>query len=335
VNRNRRRKASAAACHLCCGFQGDDPRKELQGVIERGVRSVILFARNVGTPEQTRALCRAIKSLSDEPIMICIDQEGGSVQRLREGFTSFPSMRAIAQSPDPISLAASTGAGLARELRAVGIDVNLAPVLDVDSNPANPVIGERSFSADPSRVAQLGVMLASAMQAGGVGACGKHFPGHGDTDLDSHFDLPSLKHDQTRLTEVELVPFRAAARAGLAMMMTAHVMFPALDPQRPATLSAAVINDLLRGRLGFEGVVITDDLEMKAILDRWPPADAALAAILAGADMPLCCHTPDHQHAILDALDTAVTSGFVSDERLASSRRRLDHLFAQFVRPVV
>jgi len=250
------------------------------------------------------------------------------------------------------------GARLAADLRPVGIDLNLAPVVDVDSNPNNPIIGPRSFSREPATVGACGAALITAMQAGGVAACAKHFPGHGDTETDSHHDLPVLRHDIERLRSVELPPFRDAVAAGVAAVMTTHgvavssiacancaidasvclcpgaVVFEALDPGVPATMSEASVSGLLRNELGFQGVVISDCLEMDAIAKfcGCEIGEAAIRTIAAGVDLVLCCHEPARQHRVIDALAEAIASGRLSAERIDSAHRRLDKLFASFVR---
>ncbi len=219
---------------------------------------------------------------------------------------------------------------LARELLACGIDLNYAPVVDVDTNPLNPVIADRSFSRDPRRVARLGVAFAQGMEKAGVASCVKHFPGHGDTSQDSHLTLPRLAHDKRRLWEVELVPFVAAARAGLASVMTAHVRFEAFD-RLPATLSPMSL-ELLRKDVEFKGCCISDDLEMKAISENWGVPDAAELAVAAGCDAVLVCHTLRHQHDSIDAIARGARAGPLSRERLAEAAERVAVL-QKFARP--
>jgi beta-N-acetylhexosaminidase len=322
---------------LCVGFEGPTVNAPLREVIARGVRSVILFARNFENPAQLKRLCADIKSLAPrgERILICVDHEGGRVVRFDRGFTPIPYMREIGAAGDETA-ARHIGRTMARELRAAGIDLNLAPVLDVDSNPANPVIGHRSFSRDPQIVARLSCAMIEGMQAAPsvnerVAACGKHFPGHGDTSVDSHFELPRLPHDLKRLREVELVPFAAAMRANVASIMTAHVMFEALDREAPATMSKAAIDGVLRRDLGFDGVVISDDLEMKAIADHFGVENGAIRAVTAGVDLVMCCHTPQRQHAVIDALTNAAADGAISRDRVVESIRRLDALRERYV----
>lgn len=335
-------RESECAQLVCVGFDGLAITADLRELIARGVRNVIMFARNYEAREQLTELCREIKSLAtgNNSTLICVDHEGGRVQRFARGFTAIPPMREVGKLAQEGELetaehrARSLAHVMANELRSCHIDLDLAPVLDVDSNPANPVIGERSFGRDPHMVARLGCAMIESLQSPphSVAACGKHFPGHGDTSTDSHFDLPRLPHDLKRLHEIELVPFAAAVKAGVACIMTSHVMFETLDPHFPATMSQRVMTGLLRGELGFDGVIISDDLEMKAITDHFGVERGAVMACAAGVDLLMCCHTPARQHAIIDALAGAVENGVLSPERLAQSRARLARLHVRFVR---
>ena len=262
--------------------------------------------------------------------MVCVDQEGGDTVRLHDGFNPPPSMRSIGNQDR--ARAAEVGSMLASDLRSVGVDLNLAPVVDVDTHPDNPVIGDRSFGRDPHGVGVSAAALIRAMQAGGVAGCAKHFPGHGDTSQDSHFTLPVLSHDLERLRSIELVPFQAAIRAGVAAIMTAHIRFDAVDATVPATLSQPIIHGLLRDELGFEGVVISDDLEMQGVSDSFSISEAAVRAVQAGVDLVLCCHRYDRQLECLDALGSAIEHGAISSDQIASSRHRKSVVFDRFVR---
>jgi beta-N-acetylhexosaminidase len=302
----------------------------LTALVEDGVAGVILFGRNLGEPGETAALVRELKTSAARPFLVSVDQEGGRVARFRGGpFTRIPPMRTIGQRGDA-RLARRVGQLLAFELRALGIDWDFAPVLDVDTNPANPVIGDRSFARDPEDVARLAVALAEGLEAGGVASCGKHFPGHGDTLQDSHATLPVLSHGLERLRAVELVPFGAYSRARLAAVMTAHVRFPALGEDVPATLSPRVMQGLLRDELGFRGLAVSDDLEMKAIAD---PAEAAVEALRAGVDLLLVCHHAPVQRRVLDALVEAVERGHLTEQRLREAHARIEVLVRRFVQP--
>jgi beta-N-acetylhexosaminidase len=248
------------------------------------------------------------------------------VARLRpeHGFEALPPMRRLGEQDDA-GLAREVGALLGRQLRAVGIDQDYAPVVDVDTNPANPVIGDRSLGRDPALVSRMGAALARGLQSAGVAACAKHFPGHGDTSQDSHVALPRLPHPRARLEAVELAPFRALSRAGVASVMTAHVIFEALDPDRPATLSPPVMK-LLRESCGFDGAALSDDLEMAAVAAHFPLEVAVPGALAAGVDALLVCHRAEVAHRAIDLARAAVERGTVTKERLAEARRRVGAL---------
>ena len=321
------------------GIKGTTPAPAELELVRRGVGGVILFARNVAEPAQVAELTRHLKAAAPGPLLICVDQEGGRVQRLRPPhWTAWPSMRRLGEIDQQggldgmggTAIAERLGEMIASELAVCGIDVDFAPVMDVDTNPDNPVIGDRSFSRDPRRVARLGVALAQGLERSGVASCAKHYPGHGDTSQDSHLTLPRLAHDEKRLWEVELVPFVAAARAGIASLMTAHVRFETFD-RLPATLSPVALR-LLRRDVGFRGCCISDDLEMRAISDIWGVPDAAELSITAGCDAVLVCHTLQHQHDAIDAIARGARAGPLPRERLAEAASRMETL-QKFARP--
>jgi beta-N-acetylhexosaminidase len=315
---------------LWIGFDGKVPTPEAARLIHQGVSGVILFARNVGTPAETRGLIGELKAMAPGPLLLSVDQEGGRVARLVDGFTAFPPMRELgARTADEIR---EIGARLGAEVRDAGFDIDLAPVVDVDSNPANPVIGDRSFSRDPEVVASLGAALIEGLERH-VAACAKHFPGHGDTDKDSHYDLPRLPHALDRLRACELVPFHAAARAKVSCVMTTHVVFDALDPGTPATMSAPAVR-LLREEIGFRGVCVSDCLEMKAIADHFGCGAAAVRAIAAGVDALLVSHTAETQHEVVAHLAAAVMSGAIPEARVREAGARIAALAARHARPV-
>ena len=322
-----------AASLFTVGFYGKSVTEDLKGLIERGVGGVIFFARNVGTPAEVLELNRDIKRTAARPLLLAIDQEGGQVARLRQGFTEIPPMRAVGATGSP-GLARELGKVIGRELRAVGFDMNYAPVLDIDTNPDNPIIAARSFGRTPEIVTEMGLALAAGLQEVGVAACGKHFPGHGDTSQDSHLELPTLPHAMERLERVELAPFQAAAKAGIASFMTAHVIFEAVDAKYPATMSRAVLTGILREKLGYDGMVVTDDVEMKAIADNYGVEEAVLLGLNAGVDHFLCCHTAELAHRAIEAIVKAVESGKVSRETLATATRRFGEVRRRYELPV-
>lgn len=280
---------------------GDPPPEILESLAEERLGGVILFKRNVGAPiGVARQVAQIAEATSGPAPFVAVDQEGGRVQRLRAPFLELPPMRRLGELDDP-AFTRRVARELGGQLAAVGFNVDFAPVLDVDTNPANPIIGDRSFSADPAKVATHGRAFAEGLADAGVLACGKHFPGHGDTELDSHLALPSLPHAMQRLEQVELVPFRQAHDA-LGSIMTAHIVFSALDSDRPATLSPRVIGGLLREEIGYEGLIVSDDLEMRAVADHWGVGEAAVQAIAAGCDIVLVCNTLPLLSVARDAL---------------------------------
>lgn len=315
---------------VCIGFDGHDIPREACKLIERGVSSVVLFSRNVGSATQVAKLCADIKRSASRPILTAVDQEGGRVRRLREGFTQVPSMREVGLANDE-KLTYAIGKLLASELRAVNFDMAFAPVLDVDTNPHNPVIADRSFGPDPARVARLGAALLQGLQEHGVAACGKHFPGHGDTSQDTHLDLPRLPHSLQRLEQVELVPFKAAVDAGVAAIMTSHVVFEPIDARYPATMSRPALDGLLRDRMGFHGLVVSDDLEMKAISNHFQMEEVLVRGVEAGVDLFAICHDHALQNRAIDLLAAAVKGGDIPRERIDLANTRLDRLFSKYV----
>jgi beta-N-acetylhexosaminidase len=260
-----------------------------------GLGGVILFRRNL--PDQdaclriTEAVCRLAPP--DYPPFVGIDEEGGRVTRLPPPLPRLPPARVLGGMHDPPAGVRRVGEALGQLLRALGINLDFAPVLDVDTNPKNPVIGDRAFGRDPEVVAHCGVAFSDGLALADVLSCGKHFPGHGDTSLDSHLALPEVRHDQARLRQVELGPFRAAIEAQIPCLMSAHVVYSALDPGVPATLSERIGRGLLRDELGFSGVLFSDDLEMRALSDRMPIEESAIRAVRAGCDALLICHTAE------------------------------------------
>ncbi|HLA78095.1 MAG TPA: beta-N-acetylhexosaminidase [Vicinamibacteria bacterium] len=319
------------------GFDGQQASSDVKRMIrDFGVGHVIFFARNVDGPEQLAELARELQSVArdaghDIPLLLAVDQEGGRVARLRSPWTSWPPLRALGRSGSE-DLTRQMGQALAVELSACGIRLDFAPVMDVDSNPRNPIIGERSFGDDPSLVARLGVAMIRGLQEGGVAACAKHFPGHGDTDTDSHLELPAVDHSRSRLEDVELRPFRAAVEAGVATIMTAHVLVRELDDRLPASLSPPVI-DILRRQLKYDGVVVADDLEMKAVAAHWAPGPAAALAAKAGCDILPVCASHDAQASAIEGLIRAVEAEEIPWTEVDASALRIRRLKEKYLLP--
>ncbi|OKP89383.1 beta-glucosidase [Paenibacillus sp. P3E] len=313
---------------LMCGFDGTAASDEvLKLVADNGIGGVIYFARNVESPEQVALLTADLQKAAAEggkaPLWISMDQEGGMVARITGGIALMPGGMAIAAAgslEDAYQAALISG----RELAAMGINLNYAPVLDVNNNPQNPVIGVRSFGESPELAADYGAAMIRGYQEAGVAATAKHFPGHGDTDVDSHLDLPMIPHGRERMDQVELVPFRRAIAEGVDAMMSAHIYFPALEREKlPVTLSKTVLTGLLREELGYQGIIMTDCMEMNAIAEHYGTVEASVLAVEAGADMVLVSHRADRQLAAMEAIRSAVTAGRISEARIDESVRRL------------
>jgi beta-N-acetylhexosaminidase len=307
---------------------GSLPGTELDADAEEILRryhigGVILFARNIASVEQTRALTGAIHrvcTVHGLPPMLGVDQEGGRVKRLMAAATGIPSAMALGATGDP-ALAGRVMAATGRELRALGINTDFAPCVDVNNNPRNPVIGTRSYGESPARVGAFGVAVLEGLRGVGVAATAKHFPGHGDTHTDSHLDLPVIPHDLGHLHAVELPPFGAAIRAGVPLVMTSHISFPALEPDGiPATLSRRILTGLLREELGFEGVIISDAMMMQAITDTYGIVAGSVRAVIAGVDLvgPMA-----EEPAIIEALLEAVRDGRLPMAQVDASVRRV------------
>jgi beta-N-acetylhexosaminidase len=308
--------------HLIVGFDGTDINDEIRFALrDLCAGGVILFTRNYEEPTQVRDLVVRLRELSaHDRLLVCVDQEGGKVQRFRKGFTPWPDAASFAEYGD-IEFARKFGRFNAAELAAVGIDLNFAPVCDVNTRAENPVIGRRSFSSDPKIVSDYARAVIDGTQSAGVLACAKHFPGHGDTTLDSHKDLPVVEQEPGRLEETELAPFRVAASSGVATIMTAHVLYPAWDEELPATLSEKIIAKA-RG-IPYEGVIVTDDLEMAAIADRYGMEESAVLAMKAGCDVLLCCRSVTRQEQILKVLYDALLAENIKRSVLRDSDMRL------------
>ncbi|MET7857634.1 glycoside hydrolase family 3 N-terminal domain-containing protein [Streptomyces sp. NPDC005318] len=305
------------------GFQGTTAPDWIRRRLAGGLGSVLLFGRNIQDAGQTAALTAALRAENPD-VLIAVDEEGGDITRLETATgSSYPGNLALGTVDDP-ELTAAVAHSIGGELRAVGIGLDYAPDADVNSNPDNPVIGVRSFGADPGLVARHTAAWVRGMHDAGIAACAKHFPGHGDTDTDSHLDLPTVAMDADRIAELALPPFRAALAAGARAVMTAHLLIPAYDADRPATVSPRVITELLREELGFDGLVVSDAVEMQAVRARYGLAGATVRALAAGVDL-VCLGdgSGDTEFAGLrSAIAEAVTRGELTQERLAEAAAR-------------
>ncbi len=289
------------------------------------VGGFILFARNVESPNQLLELINSLKSansINKIPLFISVDEEGGKVSRMPAEIKKLPTNKEIGKTNDG-DYSYGIGGILAKELKSFGFNMNFAPVLDINSNPRNPVIGDRAFGSDAETVSKLGLKTMKGMQEGRVIPVVKHFPGHGDTAIDSHVGLPSVSHDLERLESFELLPFDSAINNGADAVMIAHILMTGIDDQNPASLSKDIVTGLLRNRLNFDGMVITDDITMGAITENYEIGAASVKAVNAGGDIVLVCHGNDNEIAVISTLAEAVQKGTISEDRLDESIYRI------------
>ena len=271
------------------GFVGDALPAPLAEYLAQGLAGIVLYQRNFTSAEGLLELTTAILQAAGRPVLIGIDQEGGTRFALRAPFTAWPSAAELGKLGSEEYVAQVAGA-MATELRAVGCNVNFAPMLDLHVNPESPVTKDRSFGSDPQLVARMGAAFDRGLRSGGVLSCAKHFPGHGDAAIDPHLDLPVFAGTMDRMERAELVPFAAAVSAGVPLVMTAHILLPQIDPENPASLSRVILDDVLRHRLRFDGVILADDLGMGAIAKKYGAGEAAIRTLQAGTDMAMLCH---------------------------------------------
>ena len=317
---------------LMAGFEGTQvSEREVFLIKDYHIGGFIFFGRNITNEEETRNLIHELKTIkSDSPVQLFIgvDEEGGPVSRLSGIYRNLPPQSSLGESGDP-EIAYEYGSIQGEKLRRLGFNVNFSPVLDVDSNPNNPVIGNRAISNDPSLVAQLGIQVWKGIGDQGVVPVGKHFPGHGDTDVDSHTLLPVIEKSREELDETELVPFQASVDQGIPALMVGHLLIPALD-QEPASLSEGIMEDLLRDEMGFRGVLFSDDLTMGAITDRMSVSEAAVDFIGAGGDVALICHGETEVMEAFKAIEAAVRDGIISEEYIDQKLVRIIRLKEDF-----
>jgi beta-N-acetylhexosaminidase len=315
------------------GLQGEALAHEEKSIIEQyPFGGFILFGHNCCEPVQILCLCRALwETANTHPPFISIDAEGGRIHRLPKPFTHFPPAARIGETGDA-KLAYRTARATAEELALAGINLDFAPVLDVNTNPNNPVIGDRAFAADPQKVEAFGERWVQGLRDGGIIPCGKHFPGHGDTDQDSHFALPVVHRPLGDLEKVELPPFVSACRNQVESLMTAHVLYHALDPELPATLSQKIITGLLRQKLDYNGVVFSDDMEMRAISDNYRQEEAVTLCVRAGVDVMLFCHDLARAIHAFEFLCSECKKDVTVRSRVEKSYRRITKLKRGFLK---
>ena len=317
------------------GFEGKSVTDDLKKLIrDYYVGGIVLFERNIESPPQIAELTNEIQSLNTKtPLFIAVDQEGGRVRRLKEPFTDFGAPLQFHKLDSP-KLTFEAAFAMAKELRAVGINFNFAPVVDVHTNPQNSVIGDRAFSSDPEVVAKIASGFIRGLQRGGVVACAKHFPGHGDTQTDSHLELPVVNHSLERLQQTEWLPFERVIKGGVETVMTAHILNPNLDPELPATLSKKTL-DYLRGPLRFSRVIVTDDLEMKGISDHYSIEEATLKALDAGVDIILICETLEKQILAIEKVLRGVLDIKIPVTRIEESSERITKVRNRYIMPFI
>jgi len=299
-----------------------------RNITERHVGGFIFYGNNIESTHQAWSLFSDMKKANagaSLPLFLSADQEGGRVSRMPKDIPAFPASRDVGLTQSK-PVAFRTGSALGATMRSYGLNMNFAPVLDVNSNPSNPVIGDRSFGSTVQTVSGIGIEEMKGIQSSGVIPVVKHFPGHGDTSVDSHKELPVVNHDLSRLRQIEFAPFAEAVRQGADAVMVAHLLVPKLDPEAPASLSRVIIQDYLRGELGFQGVVVTDDMTMGAIAKSMSIEAAAVKAVQAGADIVLVGHDDAKQQAVLNALKQAASDGTVTSRAIDDSVYRIAKL---------
>lgn len=312
------------------GYGVDENSKHL--IEQYHVGGFILFKKNIKDSGQMLSLLNSLKgtnSVNKIPLFLSIDEEGGRISRFPDEFLKFPTNEKIGELNNA-ALSNKVGSIIGQELKAFGFNVDFAPVLDINSNPNNPVIGDRSFGPNANIVSRLGVETMKGLQSQNVISVVKHFPGHGDTSVDSHVGLPVVNHNIDRLKSFELVPFASAIENGADAVMVAHILLPKIDASNPASFSKAVISDILRTEMKFDGVVITDDFTMGAIMKNYDIGKAAVKSIQAGSDIVLVCHGYGNQEAVIKALQNAANSGAISEDRIDRSVYRILKLKSKY-----
>jgi beta-N-acetylhexosaminidase len=311
------------------GFEGNTLPADLADYIARGLAGIAIYACNYRSLGELRALTGTIRDAAARPVLIGIDQEGGSRFALKEPFTQWPSPEELGRvggQLDEEDLVQRVAHAMALELRAAGCNMDFAPMLDLHMNRDSPVTKDRSFGADPQHVARMGLAFHRGLREGGVLSCAKHFPGHGDTNVDPHLDLPVFAGTMERLEAAELVPFATAIAGGIPVVMTAHILLPRIDPEKPASLSRKILHAGLRGRMGFDGVILADDLGMGAIARRIAPGEACIEAIRAGTDIVMLCHDWTAVAPAISAVTQEYENGMFDEAEWLASLRRIERV---------
>jgi beta-N-acetylhexosaminidase len=300
----------------------DDAKRMIE---DRHVGGFILFKRNIRDASQLTALLNSLKeanSVNKIPLFLSVDEEGGRVTRMPDELEKLPTPGSIGATNDS-EYSFEIGSILGEELKQFGFNVDFAPVLDINSNPKNPVIGDRSFGSSPGIVSRLGIQTMKGIQSQGIISVVKHFPGHGDTSTDSHLDLPRVDNNLERLESFELIPFTEAVKENADAVMVAHILLPKIDPENPASFSKTIISGILRENMKYDGVIITDDMTMGAIVNNFDIGKAAVKSVNAGSDIVLVCHTREKEEAVIEAITNAAKSGDISEDRVNDSVYRI------------
>jgi len=304
------------------GFDGYDMNDRIKQLVEEyHAGGFIFYKANIRDASQLIDLINSMKKANAGnavPLFFSVDEEGGRISRMPDDFKKFPTNKAIGELNNG-DLSFEIGCAIAQEIKAFGFNMDFAPVLDINSNPKNPVIGDRSFGSNAGVVSELGVETMKGIQSEEVISVVKHFPGHGDTSVDSHIGLPRVDNDLERLKGFELVPFAKAIKNGADAVMVAHILLPEIDPEYPATMSKTIITDILKKDMKFDGVVVTDDMTMGAIIENYKIEDAAVKSVEAGSDIVLVCHEFEKETAVIQALKRAVENGTIPEERVNES----------------
>lgn len=325
------RKSPEVLERFLLGFDGKHLPDQMAALLQTGLAGIAIYPRNYDSLEGLAQLTRKIRKAAGRSILIGIDQEGGTRFSLPPPFTTWPSPSDLGLLDDT-ALVERLARAMALELHAVGINLDFAPMLDLATNPASPVTTGRSFSANPDKVARLGVASMRGLAAGGILACAKHFPGHGDAAIDPHIDLPRFDGTSERLASHELVPFGAAIRAAVPLIMTAHILLPQIDPERPASISPLVLHGILRHQMQFGGVILADDLGMGAIASRYGPGESVVKTLAAGTDIAMLCHDASIVPKAMDAVATALGRGRFDAKQWAEGRARIARLREEIAR---
>lgn len=316
-------KSQEALERFLLGFPGGELSAELAGLLAGGLAGVAIYPRNFRNVAELSRLTYAIRQTAARPVLIGIDQEGGTKFSLGEPFTPWPSPAELGRLAD-IAIVEQMARAMARELRAAGVNLNFAPMLDLANNANSPVTSGRSFGRDPQHVAERGCAFLRGMQTEGILACAKHFPGHGNTSIDPHLDLPRFDGTRERLMGQELAPFTAAIKEGVPLIMTAHILLPRIDSACPASLSGELLQSILREELGFDGIILADDLGMGAIAQQYKTAESAVKTLQAGTDIAMLCHDWAAVAPALEAVAQAISDRTPDTGREAESRTKIN-----------